>query len=88
MLQHERFRCHLVDQAFFSFSDVVVDLPKKDKVLIDRVTGRAMGGRVLALMGPSGTIISRLERRNKDKLERGGGTNFSVPCADDGCRKR
>lgn len=36
------------------FRNLVVDLPKKGNVLIDDVTGMAKGGRVLALMGPSG----------------------------------
>jgi hypothetical protein len=43
--------------VYLAFEDLVVTIPNKggDKVLIDHVTGYAASGRVLALMGPSGT---------------------------------
>lgn len=41
-------------QVALVFRDVELKLRKNGKVLIDKVTGKATAGRVLALMGPSG----------------------------------
>ena len=41
-------------QKAFVFRDIELSLPSTGKVLIDKVTGVANAGRVLALMGPSG----------------------------------
>jgi hypothetical protein len=45
--------------VYLTFEDLVVSIPSKagPKVLIDHVTGYAVSGRVLALMGPSGARV-------------------------------
>ena len=53
-------RSSVTSAVYLTFSDVKVTLPVKTKsgtgkVLIDSITAHAVSGRVLALMGPSGT---------------------------------
>lgn len=49
--------CCLFAQKSFVFRDIELTLPRTGKVLIDKVTGTAKAGRVLALMGPSGVCV-------------------------------
>lgn len=39
------------------FQDIELKLPSSGKVLVNKVTGKATAGRVLALMGPSGETV-------------------------------
>lgn len=43
-----------VPQKGLVFQDIELKLPSSGKVLLNKVTGKATAGRVLALMGPSG----------------------------------
>lgn len=60
------------------FRDIELTLPGTGKVLIDKVTGTAKAGRVLALMGPSGVCVCvcltrrKLTRRRKAGRDCGG----------------
>lgn len=56
-LRETRVLCCVFAQKAFVFRDIELTLPATGKVLIDKVTGIANAGRVLALMGPSGVCV-------------------------------
>ena len=63
------------------WQNIKVTVPKSDKVILDNVSGRAMAGQFLAVMGSSGagktTFMNVLTHRNINGLEIAGKTTLN-----------
>ena len=57
------------------WTNIKVTVPKGGKVILDNVSGRALAGQFLAVMGSSGagktTFMNVLTRRNINRLQQG-----------------